>query len=301
MDRFIPSSPLVPPPLSLEGVYHAIVPENWRFPLLLASPHSGRDYPLSFLESSRLDNHTIRKSEDSFVEQLYADAPSLGAPLLTALFPRAFLDVNREAYELDPAMFKEPLPDYVNSTSPRVQGGLGTVARFVTGGEPIYHRKLSFAEAQWRINHFYYPYHEILQWLIQETKNRFGYCLLIDCHSMPSSNPIAGTERRFIIRHDFVLGDCHHRSCARKLLQTSYELLRRKGYRISINDPYAGGFTTAHYGSPEQGVHALQIEINRALYMDEDMIEPHKGMDPLRQTLNSLIALLGTLEAGFFL
>src|SRR6266852_8821929 len=153
-----------------------------RLPLVLASPHSGAEYPADFLAASRLDPLALRRSEDSFVDELFAAAPRLGAPLLAARFPRAYVDVNREAYELDPTMFAETLPDFVNARSPRVRMGLGTIARIVASGEEIYARKLRFAEARWRVDSLYHPYHHALRRLVDETAAAFGLYLLLDCH-----------------------------------------------------------------------------------------------------------------------
>lgn len=300
MDRTNEARPSDAPPLSTDGIYQAILPRDWRLPLLFASPHSGRLYEDSFLQSSRLDALSIRKSEDCFVDKLFASAPDAGAPLLKALFPRAFVDVNREPFELDPSMFREPLPAWINSHSSRVQNGLGTIARIVANGEPIYQGKLTFAEAEWRIRTCYEPYHTMLQWLIDRNLEKFGYCLLVDCHSMPSVFPIPGANRTSRTRFDFVLGDRHGRACARPLRQRTFEILRREGYRVSLNDPYAGGYTTGHYGRPDRNVHVLQIEINRALYMNEKTLEPHQGMDSLIRRINSLIAGLGSLDSGLF-
>ncbi len=163
-------------------------------PLVVASPHSGSDYPPEFVAASRLDPQTLRRSEDAFVDEIFAAAPSLGAPLLAARFPRAYLDVNREAWELDPAMFADALPDYVNARSPRVRMGLGTIARVVASGEEIYSGKLSFADAKERVDSLYRPYHAALARLVEETASQFGFCLVVDCHSMPSGASGVGRD-----------------------------------------------------------------------------------------------------------
>ncbi len=240
-------------------------PGSERLPLILSSPHSGADYPAEFVAASRLDAVSLRRSEDSFVDELFAAAPGLGAPLLSARFPRAYLDVNREAYELDPAMFSDALPEFVNAGSPRVRMGLGTIARIVASGEEIYTHKLCFAEARRRIEGLYRPYHQALRRLVEETEALFGGYLLIDCHSMPSAaGPACGADGV-----DIVLGDCHGAACAPAILDAARCFLAGRGFAVAINAPYAGGFTTDHYGDPHRRRHALQIEINRALYMDE--------------------------------
>ena len=237
-------------------------PSAERVPLVLASPHSGADYPADFLAAARLDPVALRRSEDSYVDELFAAAPALGAPLLAARFPRAYLDVNREAWELDPAMFAEALPGFVNAGSPRVHMGLGTIARIVANGEEIYAGKLSFAEVAGRIEALYFPYHQALQQLVEETEAVFGGCLVLDCHSMPS----AACRRDAA---DIVLGDCHGTACAPEIVAAARRCLAERGFDVAVNEPYAGGFTTGHYGDPPRRRHALQIEINRALYMDE--------------------------------
>jgi N-formylglutamate amidohydrolase len=258
-------------------------------PLVLASPHSGSDYPEEFLAASRLDPLTLRRSEDSFVDELFAAAPSLGAPLLAARFPRAYLDVNREAWELDPAMFSDPLPNFVNSRSPRVRMGLGTIARVVATGEEIYARKLRFAEARRRIEGLYHPYHHVLRRLVGEVEAAFGGYLLIDCHSMPSAASEAGGQ----IGADIVLGDCHGAACTPHIVDVARGFLAERGFGVVLNAPYAGGFTTGHYGNPRRGRHALQIEINRALYMDQRSYRKKPGFDRLAADMTALVAHLG--------
>jgi N-formylglutamate amidohydrolase len=236
-----------------------------RVPLIVASPHSGSNYPVEFVAASRLDPLALRRSEDSFVDELFAAAPSLGAPLLSARYARAYVDVNREPYELDPTMFVEPLPEFVNAQSPRVRMGLGTIARVVANGQEIYSGKLHFDEAQRRIETLYHPYHQTLRRLIEETEALFGGYVLVDCHSMPSA---AGSICRSGTA-DIVLGDCHGTACAPEIREAARRFLSARGFAVAINAPYAGGYTTEHYGDPPRRRHALQVEINRALYMDE--------------------------------
>jgi N-formylglutamate amidohydrolase len=258
-------------------------------PLVVASPHSGSDYPAKFVAASRLDPLTLRRSEDAFVDEIFAAAPRLGAPMLAARFPRAYLDVNREAWELDPAMFDDTLPDYVNARSSRVRMGLGTIARVVASGEEIYGGKLCFADAQERIEQLYRPYHATLTRLVDETAADFGFCLVVDCHSMPSgSQGSAGREAA-----DIVLGDCHGAACAPRIVETARRYLKQRGFVVALNAPYAGGFTTGHYGRPRQGRHALQIEINRAIYMDERNYRRRPGFARLSEEMAGLIARLG--------
>ena len=231
--------------------------------VVFASPHSGQIYPPGFVAASRLNPQGLRRSEDSFVDELFAAAPAFGAPLVRARFARAFCDANREKWELDPAMFAERLPDWVNAHSPRVAVGLGTVAKVVSSGETIYRGKLAFSEVVERIELCWQSFHDALNAQIVETRTRFGAVLLIDCHSRPVSSQTRGD------RVDVILGDAHGTACAPSLIQYAEARLRELGFRVRRNDPYAGGYITRHYGRPREGVHAMQIEICRSLYMNE--------------------------------
>jgi N-formylglutamate amidohydrolase len=281
----------VPETIELGEHLEVLQPLSQTVPLVFASPHSGDRYPAAFVAASRLDPVALRRSEDCFVDRLFAAAPDHGAPLLRALFPRAFIDPNREPFELDPAMFEDTLPPYANTASARVAAGLGTIARVVTNGQEIYRDKLRFADAAERIGTYYRPYHRALQELLEATRRRFGCYLLIDCHSMPSvggpMDPDAGRGRA-----DFVIGDCFGSSCEDVVAATTERTLREMGYTVLRNRPYAGGFTTSHYGKPSAGLHAIQIEVNRALYMDESSIEASSGLTPLADKLTKLIGAL---------
>ncbi len=247
------------PPLQL------LQPQVQLTPVVFCSPHSGRIYPKAFLEASRLDPHTLRKSEDCYVDELFEPVVRLGAPLLAARFPRAYLDVNREPYELDPELFSGRLPEFANTQSARVLGGLGTIARIVADTEEIYRERLPVSVAFERIEHLYRPFHAALAALLEATRARFGYVVLIDCHSMPSASmgqPVGG-------RPHFVLGDRFGAACDAKLTRFMRDVLQAAGYDVQINRPYAGGFITEYYGHPLRGVQCLQLEINRALYLDE--------------------------------
>ena len=274
--------------------YVVAEPARQTVPLVFASPHSGRHYPEDFVAGARLDPLSLRGSEDAFVDEIFAAVPEHGAPLLTATFPRAYVDPNREPYELDPEMFGEELPDWVNTTSPRVRGGLGTIARVVTNGAEIYREKLSFAEARHRIAAYYEPYHEALSQLIDRTRARFGACILVDCHSMPSiGGPMDEDSGRR--RVDFIIGDRYGASCAAAISDLTVETLRGLDYHVARNAPYAGGFTTAHYGRPREGVHAIQIEINRRLYMDEASVSRSAGLSTVAAHMESVVAQLSAV------
>lgn len=274
--------------------FDILAPSSRILPLVLASPHSGNLYPADFLAASRLDARTLRKSEDCFVDEIFAFAPTLGVPMIRALFPRAYLDANREAYELDPAMFADPLPAYVNTRSPRVAAGLGTIARVVANGEDIYKGKLRFAEAMERVDRCYTPYHTALRRLVEDTRDAFGHALLIDCHSMPSPGSAPRNDRSRN-RPDIVLGDCYGNACAATVINAAEQLLRGLGYKVNRNNPYAGGYTTRHYGRPRQGIHALQIEIARDLYMDEAALTRLPFLNVLARHMGELVNALGRL------
>jgi len=256
-------------------------------PLVLASPHAGRDYPADFLAASRLDKLQLRRTEDAFVDLLFQDAPMLGVPLLCANFPRAWVDVNRDEWELDPAMFAEKLPPQVAFGSARVAAGLGAIPRVAASGAPIYRRKLRLAEAEQRLELGWRPYHRALADLVDRTRQQFGWCLLIDCHSMPSL-PGLGSEAS----PDYILGDLFGTSCRPDLVLWCEAKLKGRGYLVRRNTPYAGGYVTRHYGNPARGVHVLQLEVARRLYMDESAIEPHQGFAKLRQECSELVTAM---------
>ena len=270
--------------------------------LVLSSPHSGRVYPQRFVRSARLDAASLRRSEDAFVDELFEPAVSLGLPLLRAHFPRAYLDLNREPYELDPRMFDGRLPAYVNTRSVRVAGGLGTIARVVGDSQEIYAKRLPVEEGLRRIDQLHKPYHAALQDLLHRAIRRFGVAVLVDCHSMPSSS-ITGTAdpatwRDEKTKADIVLGDRYGTSCGRSFVDAAEGELRRFGYTVDRNKPYAGGFITEHYGRPTAGCHALQIEINRGLYMDERALVRCPGFDELSRHLVAVVAAVSAIAAG---
>ncbi len=280
------------PELSPVSVRH---PLRQTVPLIVASPHSGRDYPADFLSAARLDPLSLRRSEDSFVDELFAAAPGLGAPLLTASFPRAFCDPNREKWELDPAMFEEPLPPWVNTTSARVGAGLGTIPRVVASGEPIYAGKLRFKEAQRRVEAYWEPYHDALTALLGGTRALFGAALLLDCHSMPAQ---AGPGQARLRGTDIVLGDAHGTACAPRITRCIEQILTELGYSVRRNDPYAGGYVTRNYGRPREGVHVVQLELARSLYMNEALIEPLPVFEAVQRDLTTLLERLAASIPG---
>ena len=260
-------------------------------PFVYNSPHSGRCYPVSFLESSRLNAYEIRRSEDHYVDELFSGATDIGAPLLKANFPRAYLDVNREPYELDPRMFDGRLPSFANTRSMRVAGGLGTVARVVGDAQEIYDQRIPVDDALQRIESLYKPYHRALRRLFTRLHREFGAAVLVDCHSMPST---AG-HRDERPRPEFVLGDRYGTSCVGVVAETVEKTLRTLGYTVSRNKPYAGGFITEHYGNPAVGLHAIQLEINRALYMDERQYQRSPAFNRLAEDMETLARRLGEI------
>jgi N-formylglutamate amidohydrolase len=243
-------------------------PERQTAPVVVASPHSGSVYPATFLAQTAVPLAALRRAEDAFVDELFAAAPALGMPFLAARFPRSYVDANREPYELDPGMFEGPLPRPLNHRTTRVAAGLGMIPRVAASGEAIYRGRVPSDEIERRLETCWRPYHATLSSLVEQTHRQFGGALLIDAHSMPSSASSLGPRERDH-RVDIVLGDNHGESCVADLVGIAERWLAGRGLRVQRNQPYAGGFTTQRYGRPTLGRHALQIEINRALYMDE--------------------------------
>lgn len=283
-----------PPPFTVIG------PARQSVPVVFASPHSGQYYPGDLMAATTLPELLLRRTADNFVDQLFAAAPDHGAPLLRAAYARAYLDLNREPWELDPQMFDEVLPSHINATSLRVAGGLGTIPRLAADGRDIYHQKLDFTEVRQRLNRVYFPYHHSLSRMIEDTQLAFGYCLLIDCHSMPSMSGLGPAHHGGDQRADIVLGDRFGATCAPELTDCVHRTLSGLGFRVRRNNPYAGGFTTYHYGRPRTGVHVLQIEINRRLYMDEVQVVPLPGMERIRLAMTAAIAAVSRLPAAYF-
>jgi N-formylglutamate amidohydrolase len=278
-----------------QPAFETIRPRRLVSPVVFNSAHSGRVYPERFLAMTRLDHLSIRQSEDAWVDEIFARAPHLGAPLLRAHFPRAYLDVNREPWELDPNMFVEPLSDRFNTSSPRVAAGLGTLARVVAENKPIYRERLTLDDARMRIEGIYHPYHAALQKLLGEAMSAFGVALLIDCHSMPRINRTGDKAAP-----DIVLGDRYGTTCAPALIDLVETLFTGAGLRVARNRPYAGGFVTRSYGRPQHGVHALQIEISRHLYMNEVTLVKNEGFAAIVNIIDRLIFALIDLDLPAF-
>ena len=285
--RPAPCAPELEPPFEVLG-------EIARSALVYSSPHSGAVYPASLIAASRLDAHTLRRSEDAYVDELFSGVLDTGACLLKAHFPRAFLDLNREPYELDPRMFDGRLPAFANTRSMRVAGGLGTIARVVGEAQEIYAGRLPVEEAMARIETLYKPFHRQLCSLMRRSREAFGLAVLIDCHSMPSSIGRGGRPED-LIKADIVLGDRYGTSCNPLIVDLVQKELTRLGYCVQRNKPYAGGFITEHYGHPSAGWHALQIEINRGIYLDERSLERSVGFEGLQEDLGIMAVALADL------
>ena len=258
-------------------------------PLVFASPHSGRNYPQDMIAATAVDSVAIRRSEDAFVDDLIGAACDLGASVINARYGRAYIDLNREPFELDPGMFADELPAFARARTARVAAGLGAIARTVSDGQQIYNRKLTFAEARRRIDVAHQPYHGALRELLDEAKIAHNFAILIDWHSMPATAARAGGRHHPC---DIVLGDRFGAACAALLPMRVERELETLGYRVTRNTPYAGGYTTERYGRPASGVHALQIEVNRALYLDEATLSPTSGFDQLKADLKALTRIL---------
>jgi len=279
-----PSSKDAPPAFRIERP-PANVPS---VPLIFASPHSGAFYPPEMLAAAAAPRDLLRRSEDALVDELIAGATASGVTVISAGYGRAYIDLNRDPWELDPSMYEEDLPDHVQSRTARVAAGLGTIAKLAGEGQKIYARKLTFAEAQARIDTVHRPYHDALARLIGEAHAAHGLAILIDWHSMPSAAARTVVTPRHGRGCDMVLGDRFGASCAPALTRRIETALEGMAYRVVRNAPYAGGYTTEHYGRPGRRTHVLQIEIDRALYLDEATRAPTEGLDRLRQTVAAL-------------
>ncbi len=255
-------------------------------PVIFASPHSGRDYPADFLAQAVLDRHTIRSSEDAFVDDLFGMAPALGAPLLAARAPRAYIDLNRAADELDPAVIEGIARAPHN---PRISSGLGVIPRVVAGGRAIYRGKVSLSEVEGRLRRFWHPYHQALGALVEEVRAEFGQALLIDCHSMPHE-AIEAHTRPGQPRPEVVLGDRYGATAGREVMERVEAAFSAAGLRVGRNAPFAGAYVAQAYGRPSRGVHVVQVEIDRALYMDEVRVERLAGFAEFRALIAGVVA-----------
>jgi len=253
---------------------------------VFASPHSGRDYPADLRAATVLDARALRSSEDAFMDLLVGDAPALGAPLLLARTPRAYVDLNRSADELDPAVIEGVSRGPHN---PRVTSGLGVIPRVVANGRAIYRGKLTLGDARARLQAHWYPYHAALRDLLARQQAGFGTALLVDCHSMPHE-ALEGMAGRNGRAPDIVLGDRFGAAAAREIVDGIEDAFASEGLRVARNTPFAGAFIAQRYGRPAQGCHVVQVELDRALYMDEATLTPRPDFNDLRATLARVMA-----------
>ncbi len=272
--------------------YHLSRPAQLRSCVVFSSPHSGDKYPESFVRDSVLDRQKIRSSEDAFVDQLFSSAPETGAPLLRANLPRAFVDLNRGPDELDPALITGAR---WHGHNPRVTSGLGVIPRVVANGRAIYRGKMSAEQARQRIDQFWHPYHRMLQSLLDEALTQFGRAILVDCHSMPHE-AMDGTARGKRQRAEVVLGDRFGAAAGGDVVDMIESAFAEAGLRVTRNTPFAGAHITQAYGRPSRNQHAVQIEIDRALYMDEQTVRPNENFDAFRKLMHRVageISLIG--------
>lgn len=274
--------------LTKKGVYSlSASPEEARIPVVFASPHSGRNYTPDLCQRTSIALSQLRRSEDAFVDELIEAAPASGGLRLCALFPRVFVDVNRSALELDPVMFADRLPDGSYAQTRRTASGLGVLPRISADGRALYRGKLRYAEARHRLDTYYHPYHNMLLCCVEVLRRRFGLALVLDIHSMPHHSARGA---------DIVLGDRYGQSCHPGLTAFADAHFQEAGFVTVRNTPYAGGHTTEHYGKPETGVHVLQIEINRSLYMDENRIVAASGFQAMREKMRSFFNAVANVD-----
>ena len=282
----------MPPPMPTAALIAE--PARPAVPVVFASPHSGRVYPSAFLAASVLDDLSLRSSEDAFVDLLLHGAPDFGAALLTSDVPRAYVDFNRAADELDPALIQGAPRAGLN---PRIASGLGVLARVVANGRAIYRGKITMDEARERIARCWTPYHAALSGLLEQRYTRFGHVLLCDVHSMPHE-ALNGHVARGAARPDIVLGDRWGASCSPEVMTQVENAFRNAGLAVARNAPFAGAYTLQRYGQPSRGMHAVQVEIDRALYLDEARVEPSAEFEAFRRVMQGILAELAAIDLG---
>lgn len=270
--------------------------KDFQYPIVLSSPHSGCDFPQEFLQNSCRSESELRSSEDSFVNDIIIDASNAGIPMISMNIPRTFVDVNRDKIEIDDTMYfdKAPSPDTVGSRRCRV--GLGVIHRIVAQNKPIYDGLISYEEAQERIKYVYEPYHKRLKQLIDKCQKKFGFCLLVDCHSMPSKICNIMNESKPV---EFCISNLFDESCPAPISAFIGEQLSQKGYRVEFNRPYAGAFITFNYCQPRKNIHTLQLEINRSLYMDENVYKKNNDFQSVSKCVSESLIALGKFLLDF--
>lgn len=274
--------------------FDVLLPASPTSCVIFASPHSGRDYSWSFMRKTILNEHAIRSSEDAFVDQLFDCAPEFGAAFIQAGAPRAYVDLNRARDELDPALIEG-----VRRTghNPRVASGLGVIPRVVANGRAIYRGKMTRQEAEERITRYWEPYHNRLQTLLDAAHTRHGQTVLIDCHSMPHE-AMDGVARAGLRRPDVVLGDRFGAAASDDVVDRIESAFSAAGFIVTRNAPFAGAYITQAYGRPAKGQHAVQVEIDRSLYMNEQLIRPNGDFDTVRSALRSVVKEVATIGQG---
>jgi N-formylglutamate deformylase len=275
--------------IHLPGVLRLTPPQSAPMPLVFDSPHSGAQYPHDFKHT--LAEADLRRLEDAFVDELYDHVPVHGAALLRALFPRSYIDPNRAADDIDVSMLDEQWPHAANP-SQKTKSGIGLLFRHAANG-PLYNRKLSVAEVRERLEGYYWPYHQVLERVLEQTHRRHGVVLHINCHSMKSTSTRTSPEGAGSARPDFILGDRDGTACAPRITAQVADHLREQGYEVSVNSPYKGVELVKRYSDPSKHRHSMQIEINRRLYMNERMVAKHDGFDAFKAMLRSLTSAMG--------
>ncbi len=270
--------------------------KDFQYPIVLSSPHSGKDFPPEFLKNSCCSEAELRSSEDSFVNDIIIEASNAGIPMISMNIPRTFVDVNRDKIEIDDTMYfdKKPSVDTVGSRRCRV--GLGVIHRIVAQNKPIYDGLISYAEAQERIKYVYEPYHKRLKQLIDKCQKKFGFCLLIDCHSMPSKICNIMNEAKPV---DFCISNLFDESCPIQISEFIAQQLSQKNYRVEFNRPYAGAYITFNYCQPRKNIYTLQIEINRSLYMEENVYKKNDNFQSIKDCVSESIIALGKFLLDF--
>ncbi|HEX8400127.1 MAG TPA: N-formylglutamate amidohydrolase [Allosphingosinicella sp.] len=272
-----------------EPPFLRVGPQAPQSPVVLSVPHAGRAYAPDLLGASRVPMATLELLEDRLVDRLVWRAIAGGASALIALRPRAEIDLNRDEREIDPAMVAPPPSSRALIQSQRTRGGLGLVPSRIAGAGAIWNRRLPAGELARRIAQVHRPYHDALARLLEETRNRFGIAILLDCHSMPPRSGGSPAEQAGI-----VLGDLYGTSIAPEYVDVAGTAARRFGFKVARNEPYAGGYVTQRHGRPAEGVHALQLEVDRSLYLDEGLRDLGSGFD----TIAGLIAAIASALAA---
>ena len=273
------------------AAYRLIQPARQETSVIFSSPHSGRDYSAEFMAASQLGLAQLRSSEDAYVDRLFARAPLFGAPFLCALSPRAFVDLNRAPDEFDPAVIEGiDRPPH----NPRISSGLGVIPRVVAGGRAIYSGKISVAEAKARLTRHWHPYHDALEQLLEQTHRSFGEAILIDCHSMPHE-AIVAHARPGLPKPEVVLGDRFGAAAAPEVTDQIEAAFQQAGFRVVRNSPFAGAYIAQHYGRPLSRKHVVQVEIDRALYLDEARVEPGANYSAFCVRLNRVVAQIAQI------